>query len=323
MTQTSAQWALEVKATLDASGMSKGATDAETSVKGLETQVESSTDSINQSLRSMDDGVSSSLGTGGTLDRSASEAESSLGRVKEQVGEELPGAFLDMQDGAASAASGLAMAFSSAGPAGIALAGALALFAALKTKSDAAAQAMRDSINSALSEIEVKAKQSNKAIIASYEKTLTFRKTIEALGGGDATKGFGILADHADALGVSVADIVALINGQWTKGALRLRDQLRQAQDAVAKQRQDAEGIATRVLPSLNDEYQFLVDQISKQNEIQKRTVANLKQERDYARETAEAHKAGAGWLSAQEARLQGINNKLAAQQKFYGGLPQ
>jgi methyl-accepting chemotaxis protein len=319
---TAAEWQVKVAAQMDASGLQKGSETAQASVKDLESQVDRSTEDINSSLRHMDDGITSSLGSGGTFTRGMDEGESSVGRLKDSV-EEIPGAMQDLSDGAASAAAGLANAFASMGPAGITVGAVLAGFSILKTKAEATAQAMRDRVNSALDAVEIKAKMTNAEITKAYEKQLTFQKTVADLGGGDQTKGYGVLLDHAHALGVQVEDIVALINHEWSPGALKLRDLLRQQQEAVAAHRQDAEGIATRVLPSLSDDWQFIADKVRQSNQDFKQFREVARDTRDYMRGTADASKSMAGWLAASEARAQGIVNKLSAAQKFYGGLPQ
>jgi hypothetical protein len=147
------------------------------------------------------------------------QADSSLRSMGETAREEIPGAMLDMEGGVADAASGIGMALAPLGPAGIAVGAALAGFSLLKRRSDAAAEAMRESLNAALDAITVTAKSTNREIYRMYQATNDFDSVLEKVGDGDKTKGFEILADKAALMGVEVRDIVAYLRGDMTEGA--------------------------------------------------------------------------------------------------------
>lgn len=215
---------VEVKAMWDGDDLKAGTAEAETALEDLARETEYASDKINTALRSVDDGVRTSLGSGGSLDQATTSASADLQSFADNAKEEVPGAMLDMQDGVQGAAQGLAAALAPMGPGGLVIATVLAGFTIMKNRADAAAQAMRDSVNDAIGSIEVKARTTNAAIERMYEKQLNFEKTLEKFGDGDATKGYEKIAGYADTLGVETEDIVAFIQGRQIPAAQRVAD---------------------------------------------------------------------------------------------------
>jgi hypothetical protein len=250
-------WVLKIKALFDGTAFEKGSNDAEAAVKDLATQVDASTEKINQSLKSMDDGVTTTLGSGGTMDRSFTETEGHTEKLAGQFKEELPGAMLDMQDGASSAASGLAMAFSSAGPAGIAVAGMISLAVLLGKSFSSQATKMREAVNTAFQSMEITAKSSLADIRKEFVKSI------------DQQQYMNDNADYLErtsrATGISYATLTNLL----TLRATPATDALKKAAHAAyieAENHRGAVNSQTLALAAVYDRYQ-------KQVAIQKETV--------------------------------------------------
>lgn len=311
------EFVIKVKALWDGTKLEAGTGDAEQSVKSLADQVDTSTEEINRALRSMDDGVSSTLSRGGTLDRGVSDADTRLGDFADTAREEVPGALLDMQDGAASAMQGLAGAFASIGPGGTIIATVLAGLTILVNRSESAAQAMRDRVNAAMDAIEVKAGTTNTQIARMYEKTLTFDKTLESFGGGDKTKGFAKLAEYADKLGVEVSDIVNLVNGQWTPGAKALRD-LMTYQLNTTKDTGLGYAVNLATLDGTRDTMLAILDAADTEKQTRAQTLAQerenrdvLAEQRDLRRSAAAAAEAEARWTRQTREEAERITNQV------------
>ena len=243
---------VHIRGMYDGAEIKAGAEESEAALEALADSAKVSANEINTALKSVDDGVSSSLGSGGTLDTGTEHASSSLGDFANNAKEEVPGAMLDMQDGVAGAASGIAAALAPMGAGGTVIAGVIAGFVVMKNQADAAAQAMRDKVNSAFSAIEVKAASTNRAIQRMYEQQLTFSKTLEEFGDGDATKGYEKLAGWADALGVETEAVVAVIQGKQTPAANDLRiimekqvELMKQGNGTLSEQQQIVASIST------------------------------------------------------------------------------
>ncbi len=211
----------------------------------LARKVEYAADSVNDSLRTMDDGVQSSIGQGGSFDRAtqdfdgSSSTDQGVDSMKEMANtarEEVPAAMLDMRDGVTGAAEGIAQAMASMGVGGTIVGGVIAGFVVMKGRAEAAAQAMRDSVNEAFSAIEVKARSTNKAIERMYEKQLTFEQTLEKFGDGDATKGYEQIAAYAEALGASTEDVVQYVQGRQTPAAQRVAELIERQGDLLEQQ---------------------------------------------------------------------------------------
>lgn len=227
---------IDIKVLFDDTRLKSGTADAERSIEDLAREVDSSSDSINQSLKSMDDGVSSTIGSGGTFDASTDQGVDSMKEMASTAREEVPAAMLDMRDGVTGAAEGIAQAMASLGPGGTVVASVIAGFVVMKGRAEAAAQAMRDRVNEAFSAIEVKAKSTNKAIERMYEKQLLFEQTLERFGGGDATKGYERIAGYAKAIGAETEDVVAYIQNRQTPGAEKVAALLARQGDILREQ---------------------------------------------------------------------------------------
>ena len=215
---------VEVDAMWNGDDLKQGTEESARALEDLARETDYAADKMNTALKSVDDGVRTSLGSGGSLDQATTSASADLQSFADNAKEEVPGAMLDMQDGVQGAAQGLAAALAPMGPGGLVIATVLAGFTIMKNRADAAAQAMRDSVNTAIGSIEVKARTTNAAIEKMYERQLNFESTLEKFGDGDATKGYEKLAGYADTLGVETEDIVAFIQGRHIPAAQRVAD---------------------------------------------------------------------------------------------------
>lgn len=302
----------------DGSELTSGLTDAEGDLREFAATAERASDDVNAALRSVDDGVRSSLSTGGTLDDGTTSASRDLQDFAANAKEEVPGAMLDMQDGVASAASGIAAALAPMGTGGLVLAGLLAGFTIMKNRADAAAQAMRDSINEAVSAIEVKARTTNQAIERMYEKQLTFQKTLEKFGDGDATKGYEKLAHYADVLGVETEDVVAFIQGRFTPAAANVAELIKRQGDLLREQGgtlRDNNGVLTEqqtvagTLNRLAAEEREVRERAGAQLRDNRDYLADIRREQDQVKDSGkkvadDAERAAAAWERVQSAQL-------------------
>jgi hypothetical protein len=279
---------VEVKALWDGNELKQGTEEGARAVEDFAREVDTAAEDINASLKSVDDGVSSSLASGGTLDQGTDQASSSLKDFADNAKEEVPGAMLDMQDGVASAASGIAAALAPMGAGGLVIASVLAGFTILKTRADEAAQAMRDQINTALGAIEVKARTTNAAIERMYEKQLTFEQTLERMGDGDATKGYERIAGYAETLGVETEAVVAYIQGRMTPATERVADLLARHNRELAES-----GDKLRENWGTMTEQQVVAGTLGRlaaqERDVRDRTLAIEKDARDYLRDQADA----------------------------------
>lgn len=317
MASGDAERRITLRAIYDNTNLKTGTQESERYMDSLARAVDDSSDDMRRSLQSIDDGVSSTFSSGGSVDRSVGEADDRLGEFADTAREEVPGALLDMQDGATSAMQGLAQAFASIGPGGTIIATVLAGLTILVNRSESAAQAMRDRVNAAMDAIEVKAGTTNTQIARMYEKTLTFDKTLESFGGGDKTKGFAKLAEYADKLGVEVSDIVNLINGQWTPGAKALRD-LMTYQLNTTKDTGLGYAVNLATLDGTRDTMLAILDAADTEKQTRAQTLAQerenrdvLAEQRDLRRSAAAAAEAEARWTRQTREEAERITNQV------------
>jgi hypothetical protein len=262
----------------DGAELKAGTAESELAIKDLASTVDTATSDINTSLRSMDDGVSSSAAA---MDDGTATAKASMTDMASTAREEVPMAMLDMQDGVSGAAQGIAGAMATLGPGGTVVASLISGFVIMKNRADAAAQAMRDSINGALSAIEVKAATTNRAIERMYEKQLNFEATLEKMGDGDATKGYEKIAEYAAALGVETEDVVAFVQGRQIPAAERVAELIAEQQRLLA-----ASGQSLRENHGTMGEQAVVAGTLTRlaaeEEDVRQRTLAIERDARDY-----------------------------------------
>jgi len=285
---------VEVKAMWDGTDLVTGTQQAEQSVEDLAREVDYAADSMRRSLQSIDDGVSSTLGSSGSINSTFDDFESHGTNRMGEAGAEVASEFgSNLAEGIASgdtsatvldsltglgatvAASGGLLAFAGIG----ALVGG-ALVSGVVNRIKQADQAITDAINSSFQAIEVKARQSNKVIMQAYQDTLTFKDTITAVGGGDAQAGFEKLADYAGRFGFEVEDAVNLINREMTPGAKGLRDAMAEVStniDDYVTRLHDGDVVLDNVVTGAS----ALNRLIDEQRQKQQGTLDILKAERD------------------------------------------
>lgn len=231
-----------VKATWDSTDFERGTEDAERAVEDLAREVDYAADKMNTSLRSIDDGVSSTLGPTGTVNRQFDDFGDHANQTMGEAGAEVASEFgsnlaegissgdtsatvLDSMTGlgATLASAGGALAFAGVG----ALVGG-ALVSGIVNRIKTANQAIVDAINESFQAVEVNARQTNRAIKDAYLDTLNFKDTLTNIGGGDAQKGFETLTAYAEDFGFAAEDAVNLINREMTPGARGLRDAIKE-----------------------------------------------------------------------------------------------
>lgn len=280
MASGDAERRITLRAIYDNTKLKAGTQESERYMDDLSRAVDDSSDDMNRSLRSIDDGVKSTFSSGGSIDRSVGEADDKLGEFADTAREEVPGALLDMQDGASSAMEGLAQAFASIGPGGTIIASVLAGLTILVNRSEASAQALRDRVNAALDSFETKAKQTNRDLLKAYKDALTFDTVVSEIGQGDKAKGFATLSKYADQIGVSVNDIVNLIANRWTPGARALRDYM-ERQLNTTKETGLGYAVNLATLDGTRDAMLAILKLAGQQDETQRQSLNYAKSERD------------------------------------------
>lgn len=292
---------IEVKALWDGTQLKAGTQESERYIDSLADAVDDSSDAMRRSLDSIDDSVSSTFsGSSSTFGRAVSDVENDgqrLGGIGSEIGSEFSeniGEGIRSGDIAGSVTETFTSLAGSLGVVGIGIAvGAGFINGAIKG-AQATRQAFVDAVNEAFNSIEVKANQSSAAIAKAYTRTLTFKKTLEDIGGGDALKGFEKLQGIAEDLGVSVDDVVLLLQGRMTEGAKRVRDAMIEVNDTLDDSGQairESNGVLSDVQQSaatLNTYYQRNLD-------VKRKTVELLQTESRYAADIAIANDRSAG----------------------------
>lgn len=213
MASSNAERRVTLRALFDSTEMRRGADDSERALKDLERTTDQTTDSMNRSLRTVDDGVSSSIGRGGALDRGLDDGQEKMTEFSDTAREEIPNALLDMQDGVDGAMEGLAGAFGTLGPAGTIVATVLAGAAVMVSKSKQKWAEYYAGVSGVLSQLEIDATTSVKNIKKQMTDLADESARIGAFdpsGNNDWAAGMAEVAKQANALGIDTSKLVKL-----------------------------------------------------------------------------------------------------------------
>lgn len=281
-----AQERIEIEILADATKLKAGTDEAERSIEALADAVDTSSDQMRASLQSIDDGVTSTLGSGGTFSRSVDDVEAEGGRLKD-VGSEVGAEFAaNLQEGVASGDikgslldtfSGLGAAAGATGQLGLAAAGVGVLLGAtlIKGLSQAAAERKQefvDEINGAFDAIEINAKSTFDSIRKQLMSAFDVQAVLTELGGEQGlVGGLEKVNEVARASGVPFNDIVDILRGKMNPD-LKVAQQL--LRDAGAEVAYQVRGHGANV-DALTDEARLATDilEASKENRKQQDIV--------------------------------------------------
>jgi len=299
---------LALRVAYDATEVARGVDQTENDLASLERSTAASADSIDDSLSQVGDTASTTFDQGGDFDRALTDAEGTATSKGAAIGQGVSqgveegiqtgdwgGAIQNTLSSVAGALPGIGLAV------GIGASLATGVFLGMKRAADQRRQEFVDAVNKAFQQIEVRAKQSTKSINQAYLETLTFKDTLAQLGGGDESAGFSLVARQAETLGVNVEDVINLINGQLTPGALVLRDHMA---DVAANMKNSGQAIreANGVLSEQQQTAATIAGWIDVQNKKHDLTVDMLIAERDAARDIAGYQAGAAGSAEAMAA---------------------
>lgn len=247
---TTDDFTLRVRALWDGTQLDAGTKDAAASVDGLEAAVKTSTASMDASLKTLDTGVQTTLGSSGTFVKSADETAVGLTSRTSKfkaVGSDLGAS---VAQGAASGLSGpeqianvgqsLAslLAFTGVGGAIAAVGVGLGtkLITDLIAGVDAKAKEFTEAFNDLFSAVEVEAEDSMREVKKSILDAFTFEQALEELGGEDGLAG-GLrkVESLVAATGVEFNDIVDIIRGKINPANQNTRTLLKQQADETEK----------------------------------------------------------------------------------------
>lgn len=211
---------IEIQALWDGTRLKTGTEQAETSVEALARAVDDSSDSMRRSLQSIDDGVSSTLGPGGTFDRSVDDVETSGSRMKD-VGSEIGSEFAEnIGEGIRSGDIGgtILETFTSLGPAlgvvGIGIAvGAGLINGMIRGAKEARAEFLA-AVNGIFEQTEIRARTTNERIRKEILEAFTFESVLTELGGDEGVAGGVKKVDWlVKNLGVDFNEVVEILRG--------------------------------------------------------------------------------------------------------------
>lgn len=237
---------IAIKALWDGTKLKSGTDESEAAVESLADSVEASSDQMRASLASIDDGVNTTLSSGGTFSSGVDDVEAEGGRLKE-VGSEVGAEFAaNLQEGVASGDikgtlldtfSGLGAAAGATGQLGLAAAGVGVLLGAtlmkgLAAKAQAERQEFVDAVNTAFEQIEVTAQSSFETIRREIKKTFTETAVIAELGGEEGVLGgYERINELIQITGVKFNDVVDILQGEVSPRLDRARELIIEASD--------------------------------------------------------------------------------------------
>lgn len=305
---------ITLRALYDGTQLKQGTTEAETHLEALERATADTSDDINRSLRSIDDGVSSTLGSGGTFDRAVDDVETSGRRMKD-IGSEVGSEFAEnIGEGIRSGDIGgsILETFTSLGPAlgvaGIGIAAGAGIINGIISGFRDRRAELIENVSSMFSEIEVKATDTAATIQKAIRDTYTFKDVVAEVGGGDETAGMKNVEQAAAAIGVDFNAIVDVLRGAWNPAAQRTLALL-QAQSTETETIVKGAG---RGATSLTDQAQLaqtILDLSQARRDSQSDTTRLLLRERDYVRGTA----GDIGKVADDAERVASANERAAA----------
>jgi hypothetical protein len=330
---TSSEWQLKINATLDSTDLVSGSDKAQAAVKDMATQVDTSSEAMNQSLKSVDDGVNSTFGAGGVFDTAASHITTSSSKFKKvgsAVGSEFASALTQgatSGDIAGSIISSLSSLTAGLGVAGLGVGAGVALIVGMIKGAEKKRADFVKSMEDLFLSIEVKAGESGSEIRDALIEKLTFRKVLTDFGGSFAA-GFDKVTAAADELGVNMSDVLDIMQGDITpqnEYVLKLLREQAQQTTTVTDQRGTEREILSQSAQRARDILGYADGTETKlRNSVKwgKAQADDMGRTASNAWSAARAQKEMAGWAEATEARLQGVNNKLDSMLNYYNGLP-
>jgi len=220
---------VEVDLMWDNTALKQGTMEAEADVERMADAVDAAATEMRTSLSSIDDGVSTTLGTGGTFSSGVDDVEAEGGRLKE-VGSEVGAEFAaNLQEGVASGDikgtlldtfSGLGAAAGATGQLGLAAAGVGVLLGAtlikgLTAKAAAERQGFVDAVNTAFEQIEIKATDTFDTIEKKIQDTFTRVGVVSELGGEEGLiGGYERINELVALTGVKFEEVVKILQGK-------------------------------------------------------------------------------------------------------------
>lgn len=237
---------IELKAMYDGTELTAGTAKSELEIEGLADSVDTAATQMRASLSSIDDGVNTTLGTGGTFSQGVDATEAEGGRLKE-VGTEVGAEFAaNLQEGVASGDvkqtvidtfSGLGAAAGATGQIGIAAAGVglllgTAIIKGMTANIEARRQAIIDSMNEIFSSLEITAKTTGQQIQKQILEGFDFTSVIEQLGGEQGfAGGMEKVNDIVKETGASFSVVIQALQGEVNPQTDALLETLIKAKD--------------------------------------------------------------------------------------------
>lgn len=294
---------VKVEVLYDGTKLKAGTEQSEASIEALADSVDAASDQMRASLASIDDGVTSTLGTGGTFSRSVDDVEVEGGRLKD-VGAEVGAEFAaNLQEGVASGDikstlldtfSGLGAAAGATGQLGLAAGGVGVLLGAtlIKGLTQAAEEKRAEfvaAVNEGFQQIEVKARTTFADIRKQFLEAFDFKSLLEELGEGDPNAALDKINQAAAYLKVPFGELVDVLRGEVNA---ENRDTLRLLQAHAAQ-------INTELVPGLftmtaeEEKQRDLSKELLEYAGVRRDKLADVVElsaaERDYKRETRDA----------------------------------
>ena len=242
---------MEVQALWDGTKLKAGTEEAEASVEALADSVEAASDSMRASLDSIDDGVSSTLGPGGSFSTSVDNVEDEGGRMTE-VGSEVGAEFAanlaegvnsgDMVGSVTDTFSGLSAAAAATGNIGLIAAGVGAVFGAtiirgitnaVTAREQAVVDAMNGIMEGVVSSAATGMKAVREAMLAEFDITEQLKRLSES--GDDAAEGWAVVEDLSKATGEHTNVILDALAGKINPATDRFREKLLAVEDEGTK----------------------------------------------------------------------------------------
>lgn len=278
---------ITLRALYDGTQLKQGTDEAETHLEALERATADTSDDINRSLRSIDDGVSSTFGSSGSFARSVDDVEASGGRLK-NVGGEIGSEFSEnIGEGIRSGdlAGTLLETFTSLGPAlgvaGIGIAAGAGIINGIVQGARAEREKFKQLVNDLFTSVEVRAETSTRKIQQSLIDAFSFKDALAEAGDGDEAAGFSKVKAVAEELGVKVGDVVDVIRNKWTPASLGVLELMRDYGDKLTFV-DTGQGRISSVLAEQTGWTRDLLELSERRTRANQTNIEMLRSERDY-----------------------------------------
>lgn len=286
---------IKVEALWDGTRLEAGTETSQRSLDDLRRAVDDTSDDINRSLRSIDDGVSSTLGSGGSFDRAVDDVETSGRRMKD-IGSEVGSEFSEnIGEGIRSGDIGgsILETFTSLGPGlgvlGIAIAAGAGIINGLISGARDRQKALDETFNEVFSGLEITAKTTLANIRKQLFATFDINRVLEDIGGeAGLAGGFRTVNDLARQTGVAFNDIVDLLRGNITPATEATRKAL-EGYAAETRTASDGLGHVSQIHNELADSARDLLAYTEDTRGQIQEQVPYARQYRDYLRQSADA----------------------------------